>query len=71
MVKFYKIFALLLNQQWNIHLTTRVKSMKAKPKTCHLSKFSINLYDIVINLIFNIVIPYACRLFIQWLVMIF
>jgi hypothetical protein len=30
--------------------------MKAKPKTCHLLKFSINLYDIVINLIFNIVI---------------
>jgi hypothetical protein len=30
--------------------------MKAKPKTCQLSEFSIKLFDIIINLIFNIVI---------------
>jgi hypothetical protein len=56
MVKFYKIFVLLLNQQWNIYLTTKVKGMKAKPKTCQLSEFYIKLFDIVINLIFNIVL---------------
>jgi hypothetical protein len=30
--------------------------MKAKPKTCQLSEFYIKLFDIVINLIFNIVL---------------